>query len=164
MNLIENLLNETDFIPYLLESLWNRLSDQYDNECHLTATRLLLMVHSVFPSDICDQRLSQLLAMDQNEELKIDEFERFFRFWNLIRDQTLLQSTISMKPFEQSVISVLLNLEKSNSRNLKSMVERWICDRFRYGKKEKFLHSFEFYLFQATPIESSTFCFVFFFI
>ena len=137
---ILSLVNESDFFQYLIADLWSYLSDHYDREHHVKAARLLSLLHSVLPSDLCDELICHQLALVSSEHHQsrvtiTDQYQRFFKLWHYTRDEPLaIPPDRSPKPFQRCLLSLLTILHDSKHYSLKSAVQQWTHDCFAHGK------------------------------
>ena len=132
------LINETLFFQHITAYLWEHLSDRYERQSNLKASRLLSMLHSMLPNGDCEDLICNQLSLTQiqqydNEMIIIDAYKRFFKLWNSTRDISIITFRHLMKTFEQCLLIVINILKESNNHCLKSMVQQWICDCFIHG-------------------------------
>ena len=137
------LTNETIFFQHIIAYLWEYLSDKYERQYNLKASRLLLMLHSILPYDdcedlICNQLSSTYIQYYDNESIIIDAYKRFFKLWNSTRDMPVSTYGHLNKSFERCLTIILSILNESNSHYLKSTVQQWTYDCFIHGKKNRF--------------------------
>lgn len=129
------LINETLFFQHITAYLWEHLSDRYERQSNLKASRLLAMLHSMLPNGDCEDLICNQLSLTQiqqyeNEMIIIDAYKRFFKLWNLTREVSIVTFRHLMKTFEHCLLIVINILRESTNYCLKSMVQQWISDCF----------------------------------
>jgi len=132
------LINETLFFQHITAYLWEHLSDRYERQNHLKASRILSMLHSMLPNGdcedlICNQLSSTHLQQYENEMIVVDAYKRFFKLWNSTRDLSIFAYGHLTKTFERCLLIVISILNESNNHCLKSMVQQWTYDCFIHG-------------------------------
>ena len=126
------LINETLFFQHITAYLWEHLSDKYERQYNLKASRILSMLHSMLPNGdcedlICNQLSTTHIQQYENEVLIIDAYKRFFKLWNSTRDVSSITYGHLKKTFERCLLIVIGILNESNNHCLKSMVQQWTC-------------------------------------
>ena len=137
------LINETLFFQHITAYLWEYLSDRYERQYNLKASRILSMLHSMLPNCdcedlICNQLSSTHIQQYENELLIMEAYKRFFKLWNSTRDISIVTYGHLSKTFERCLLIVISVLNESNNHCLKSIVQQWTCDCFVHGKHERF--------------------------
>ncbi|CAF3354247.1 unnamed protein product [Rotaria sp. Silwood1] len=132
------LINETLFFQHITAYLWEHLSDKYERQYNLKASRLLSMLHSMLPNGDCEDLICNQLSLThiqqyENEAIIIDAYKRFFKLWNSTRDISIITYGHLSKTFERCLLIVMSILNESNNRCLKSMVQQWTYDCFIHG-------------------------------
>ncbi|CAM4958947.1 unnamed protein product [Rotaria socialis] len=132
------LISETLFFQHITAYLWEHLSDKYERQLNLKASRILSMLHSMLPNGdcedlICNQLSSTHIKQYENECIIIDAYKRFFKLWNSTRDISIITYGHLSKTFERCLLIVLSILNESNNRCLRSMVQQWTFDCFING-------------------------------
>ncbi|CAF5054345.1 unnamed protein product, partial [Rotaria magnacalcarata] len=132
------LINETLFFQHITAYLWEHLSDKYERQLNLKASRILSMLHSMLPNGdcedlICNQLSSTHIKQYENECIIIDAYKRFFKLWNSTRDISIITYGHLSKTFERCLLIILSILNESNNRCLRSMVQQWTFDCFING-------------------------------
>ena len=140
------LINETLFFQHITAYLWEHLSEKYERQYNLKASRILSMLHSMLPNCdcedlICNQLSSTHIQQYENELTIIDAYKRFFKLWNSTRDISIVTYGHLTKTFERGLLIVISILNESNNHCLKSMVQQWTCDCFIHGNIQLFLCS-----------------------
>ena len=138
------LINDTLFFQHITAYLWEHLSDRYERQSNLKASRILSMLHSMLPNSDCEDLICNQLSLSQmqqyeNEMIVIDAYKRFFKLWNSTRDISIVTYGHLMKTFERCLLIVINILKESNHHCLKSMVQQWICDCFIHGDMYRIL-------------------------
>jgi hypothetical protein len=136
------LINETLFFQHITAYLWEHLSEKYERQINLKASRILSMLHSMLPNCdcedlICNQLSSTRIQHYENELIIIDAYKRFFKLWNSTRDTSLITYGHLTKTFERCLLIIISILNESNNHCLKSMVQQWTYDCFIHGKQNK---------------------------
>ncbi|CAF3476948.1 unnamed protein product, partial [Rotaria sp. Silwood2] len=132
------LINETLFFQHITAYLWEHLSDKYERQYNLKASRLLSMLHSMLPNGDCEDLICNQLSLThiqqyENESIIIDAYKRFFKLWNSTRDISIITYGHLTKTFERCFLIVMNILNESNNRCLRSMVQQWTYDCFIHG-------------------------------
>lgn len=132
------LINETLFFQHITAYLWEHLSDKYERQYNLKASRILSMLHSMLPNGDCEDLICNQLSLThikqyENESIIIDAYKRFFKLWNSTRDISIITYGHLSKTFERCLLIVLNILNEANNRCLKSMVQQWTYDCFLHG-------------------------------
>jgi hypothetical protein len=133
------LINETLFFQHITAYLWEHLSDKYERQYNLKASRILSMLHSMLPNCDCEDLICNQLSLThiqqyENEVIIIDAYRRFFKLWNSTRDTSIIVHGHLSKTFERCLLIIISILNESNNHCLKSMVQQWTCDCFIHGK------------------------------
>lgn len=132
------LINETLFFQHITAYLWEYLSDRYERQYNVKASRILSMLHSMLPNCdcedlICNQLSSTHIQQYENELLIMEAYKRFFKLWNSTRDISIVTYGHLSKTFERCLLIVISVLNESNNHCLKSIVQQWTCDCFVHG-------------------------------
>ncbi|CAM4914423.1 unnamed protein product [Rotaria socialis] len=132
------LLNETDFFQYIISYFWEYLNDKYGREYNLKASHLLSILHSMLPTDLCEDLIYNQLSLIKSSQTEldangIDEYKHFFKLWNSTRDIPHLKNEPITKSFQRCLIFVLRTLKESKNYELRSIVQQWTYDCFIHG-------------------------------
>jgi hypothetical protein len=143
------LINETLFFQHITAYLWEHLSDRYERQYNLKASRILSMLHSMLPNGDCEDLICNQLSLThiqqyENELMIIDAYKRFFKLWNSTRDLSIITYGHLTKTFERCLIIVISILNESNNHCLKSIVQQWTYDCFIHGN-EKYIDRLIFF-------------------
>jgi hypothetical protein len=136
------LINETLFFQHITAYLWEYLSEKYERQYNLKASRILSMLHSMLPNYDCEDLICNQLSLThikqyENELIIIDAYKRFFKLWNSNRDISIITYGHATKTFERCLLIIISILNESSNHCLKSMVQQWTCDCFIHGKAKK---------------------------
>ena len=132
------LINETLFFQHIIAFLWEYLSDRYERNYNLKASRILSMLHSMLPNCDCEDLICSQLSLThsqrfENESSIIEAYKRFFKLWNSTRDISIITYGHLSKTFERCLLIVIGVLNETNNHCLKSIVQQWTQDCFIHG-------------------------------
>ena len=132
------LINETLFFQHITAYLWDYLSDRYERNYNLKASKILSMLHSMLPNGDCEDLICNQLSANHSQRLEseyllIEAFKRFFKLWNSTRDISIITYGHLSKTFERCLIIVIGILNESNTNCLKSLVQQWTSDCYVQG-------------------------------
>jgi hypothetical protein len=135
------LINDTLFFQHITAFLWEYLSDRYERQYNIKASRILSMLHSMLPNCdcedlICNQLSSTHFQHHENEFTTIEGYKRFFKLWNSTRDISIITYGHLSKTFERCLLIVINVLNESTNDCLKGIVQQWTYDCYVQGMNE----------------------------